>query len=123
MEASGGGDFEGGEQPGHGNLVGFAVRIAKLLRGNRLTWADGARQTSTKGQLRCKPFCSLGRAERAIIYKRNHSDWAGAMQFDDPANDNEDPDVIYARKIARGLAVVLAVGLCAYLVITYILPI
>lgn len=44
------------------------------------------------------------------------------MQFDDPANDNEDPDVIYARKIARGLAVVLAVGLCAYLLITYILP-
>lgn len=44
------------------------------------------------------------------------------MRFDDPANDNEDPDVIYARKIARGLAVVLAVGLCAYLVITYILP-
>ena len=44
------------------------------------------------------------------------------MQFDDPANDNEDPDVIYARKIARVLAVVLAIGLCAYLVITYILP-
>jgi len=44
------------------------------------------------------------------------------MHFDDPANDNEDPDVIYARKIARGLAVVLAIGLCVYLVITYILP-
>ncbi|WP_156886872.1 hypothetical protein [Pleomorphomonas oryzae] len=45
------------------------------------------------------------------------------MQFDDPANDNEDPDVIYARKIARGLAVLLAIGLCAYLLITYILPV
>jgi len=45
------------------------------------------------------------------------------MQFDDPANDNEDPDVIFARKIARGLAAVLAIGLCAYLVVTYLLPI
>jgi hypothetical protein len=45
------------------------------------------------------------------------------MHFDDPANDNEDPDVIYARKIGRWLAVVLAIGLCVYLVVTYILPV
>lgn len=44
------------------------------------------------------------------------------MQFDDPANDNDDPDVIFARKIGRGLALVLAIGLCAYLVVTYLLP-
>jgi hypothetical protein len=45
------------------------------------------------------------------------------MQFDDPANDNDDPDVIFARKIGRGLAAVLAFGLCAYLAVTYLLPI
>jgi len=45
------------------------------------------------------------------------------MQYDDPANDNDDPDVIFARKIARGLAFVLAIGLCAYLAVTYIMPV
>ena len=45
------------------------------------------------------------------------------MQFDDPANDNDDPNVIFARKIARGLAFALAIGLFAYLAITYILPV
>ena len=44
------------------------------------------------------------------------------MQFDDPANDNDDPNVIFARKIARILAVVLAIGLVVYLVVTYVLP-
>ena len=44
------------------------------------------------------------------------------MQFDDPANDNDDPDVIFARKIGRALGIVLATGLCVYLVVTYLLP-
>lgn len=44
------------------------------------------------------------------------------MQYDDPANDNNDPNVIFARKIARVLAVVLAAGLVVYLAVTYLLP-
>ncbi len=44
------------------------------------------------------------------------------MQYDDPANDNNDPDVILARKIARVLAVILTIGLVVYLGVTYLLP-
>jgi phage shock protein PspC (stress-responsive transcriptional regulator) len=39
-----------------------------------------------------------------------------------PANDNDDPHVILARKIARVLSIVLVIGLLAYLVHAYVLP-
>lgn len=39
-----------------------------------------------------------------------------------PANDNDDPHVILAKKIARGLAIVVAAALVVYLVCTYVLP-
>lgn len=39
-----------------------------------------------------------------------------------PANDNEDPDVVLAKKIARVLSLMLAAGLLIYLLVTYVLP-
>lgn len=44
------------------------------------------------------------------------------MQFEDPANDNDDPDVIFARRIARILSIILAAGLVVYLAATYLMP-
>jgi hypothetical protein len=44
------------------------------------------------------------------------------MSFLPPANDNDDPHVILAKKIARVLAAIVVLGLIAYLVGTYVLP-
>jgi hypothetical protein len=44
------------------------------------------------------------------------------MPFTDPANDNDDPTVLLARKIARVVGFVVVVGLAVYLFRTYVTP-
>lgn len=54
-----------------------------------------------------------------VMYK-SHRTKEADMQG--PANDNDDPDVILAKKIGRAIGAVATVALAVYLIVTYVLP-